>query len=240
MGNFLDENSNEVFFLLDGKTAQDVAGLGGNNSAEDFVLYNEETMGTVTGTPDTRGQVKEDGRRVGLRTISRELSNPLHPKIKVTQLIMCIMHCFSRVTEGILRLTAGVIAEGVALNQYLEGEKEARMSKSLLPGESGSKILMVFLISPTGSFENILNGVISGKEIAFEFSHDGKPLPISLNGQKAKRILAAAFNGQLPLQHILPNTMLSCSVLLQELFSFFNAQSSGNAHLFISQRVAGD
>ena len=42
----MDVFGDDVLFLLDGKTAQDFAGLSGNGSAEDFVLYTKEVMGT--------------------------------------------------------------------------------------------------------------------------------------------------------------------------------------------------
>jgi len=223
LGTFLDNDGDEVFYLLDGKTAQDFAGLQSNNSSEDFVLYNHETMGTVNGTLDTRGEVKADGRRVGLREINRDLPTALHASIKAAKFLMCIMHCFSRITECILRLFVTLIVEGVSLNNYNGAEKEEKLSKILtIRRKIEAKLTVWLLFSYAGNLENILNGVISGKEIAFEFSKDGKPLPISLNGQKSKKILAAAFNGQLPLHHILPASPLDVNPLLKELFAGFS------------------
>jgi len=45
-GAFLTQNPQGTYFLLDGKTAHEVAGLGGHNSNEDFQLYTSEETST--------------------------------------------------------------------------------------------------------------------------------------------------------------------------------------------------
>ena len=125
----MDVFGDDILFLLDGKTAQDFAGLGGNGSAEDFVLYTKEVMGT-NATEDTRGEVKENGRRAGLREIDRVFSDALHPKITASKIILCILHCFARITEKLLQLTAGMIVGDEALGTT-NGTATTRIRKAI-------------------------------------------------------------------------------------------------------------
>lgn len=127
---FLDdpELAGQTLFLLDGKTAQDFAGLKGNNSAEDFVLYTHEAMGTKK-TEDTRAQVKEDGRRVGLRSIDRVYEEPIHEEVKAKRMVMCVLHCFSRLTESLIQLEVNAISAAGAQRLFLEESKNNRISK---------------------------------------------------------------------------------------------------------------
>ena len=130
LGTLLSEFPDQIFFMLDGLTAHEVLCIGANNSAEDFELYcSDDTMSSKSkGTMDTRGETKEDGRRVGLRKINRKV-NGLHPNLKVEMFIFCVLHLFIRVTEKIFFLVVVALADDVQdlvllrdrLNQFLPG-----------------------------------------------------------------------------------------------------------------------
>ena len=158
-GSFFTHHQNEFLFLLDGKTAHEVAGLGGHNSKEDFQMFSQdETIQSkfellLPNHPEERRKKKEerrkkkeerrrktnlqicrsetkDGRRVGLRSINRILENPIHPLITIQMFIICILHMFLRISEKVILLALNRIAAISTLNNENEEQKRKRVCKN--------------------------------------------------------------------------------------------------------------
>ena len=71
-----------------------------------------------------RGEVNEEGRRVGIRKIQRTLINPLHRGLNVKMFVPCVQHAFCRICEKIYHL---VIIRTLQSDARGEGSGNAKL-----------------------------------------------------------------------------------------------------------------